>query len=200
MALQVEALGDVILIGMLLSVASSCALFFFDDECTLGEESEAINHSASGASAAYALVLSMLAHDVGLCLAHLQLGVLHGFGRCPSALHCGARHLRRHARGPHAQRKASGSFRRLRYRQGIFSPSCCYAAADLEEAAATGHKLEYGWTSINFLLPAVLLFSDAIFGLAAGMTVKCERPATLLLRDPHSRSAHRPDADARVWC
>ncbi len=54
---QVEALGDVILIGMLLSVASSCALFFFDDECTLGEESEAINHSASGASAAYALVL-----------------------------------------------------------------------------------------------------------------------------------------------
>ena len=47
------------------------------------------------------------------------------------------------------------------------------AAADLEEAAATGQKLEYGWTSINFLLPAVLLFSDAIFGLAAGMTVKC---------------------------
>ena len=46
-------------------------------------------------------------------------------------------------------------------------------AADLEEAAATGQKLEYGWTSINFLLPAVLLFSDAIFGLAAGMTVKC---------------------------
>ena len=48
-SVQVEALGDVILIGMLLSVASSCALFFFDDECTLGEESEAINHSASGA-------------------------------------------------------------------------------------------------------------------------------------------------------
>jgi hypothetical protein len=47
--LQVDALGDVILIGMLLSVFSSCALFFFDDECTLGEESEAINHSASGA-------------------------------------------------------------------------------------------------------------------------------------------------------
>ena len=43
-----DALGDVILIGMLLSVFSSCALFFFDDECTLGEESEAINHSASG--------------------------------------------------------------------------------------------------------------------------------------------------------
>ncbi len=55
----------------------------------------------------------------------------------------------------------------------VSRPSCCHAAADLEEAAATGQKLEYGWTSINFLLPAVLLFSDAIFGLAAGMTVKC---------------------------
>jgi len=77
----------------------------------------------------------------------------------------------RHAQGPHPKSKASCSFSRMNYR--VSRPSCCHAAADLEEAAATGQKLEYGWTSINFLLPAVLLFSDAIFGLAAGMTVKC---------------------------
>ena len=61
--MQVEALGDVILIGMLLSVFSSCALFFFDDECTLGEESEAINHSASGVSLPQAFCVSRLPCD-----------------------------------------------------------------------------------------------------------------------------------------
>ena len=46
---QVNALGSVILVGMGTSLVSSSALFFFDDDCTLGDESEAINHSASGA-------------------------------------------------------------------------------------------------------------------------------------------------------
>lgn len=48
-AAQVSALGHVILVGMGTSVLSSSTLFFFDDECTLGDESEAVNHSASGA-------------------------------------------------------------------------------------------------------------------------------------------------------
>ena len=46
------------------------------------------------------------------------------------------------------------------------------AVADLEAVSLGGEKLEYGWTSINFILPAALLFSQASFGLAAGMTVK----------------------------
>lgn len=58
-------------------------------------------------------------------------------------------------------------------------PRVSAAVADLEAAAASGQKLEYGWTSINFLLPAILLLSQAIFGLAAGMTVKCAQRAGL---------------------
>lgn len=54
------------------------------------------------------------------------------------------------------------------------SSDCPASHAD-GEAGAPGHKRKpySSWTSINFLLPAVLLASDAVFGLAAGMTVKC---------------------------
>jgi len=42
---------------------------------------------------------------------------------------------------------------------------------------AEGEGMDYkktarSWTSVSFLVPAVLLTSDAVFGLAAGMTVK----------------------------
>ena len=56
-------------------------------------------------------------------------------------------------------------------------PGCAgvnLSAADVEGQTAPpprkGGRLR--WRSINFLLPAILLSSDAVFGLAAGMTVK----------------------------
>jgi hypothetical protein len=45
--------------------------------------------------------------------------------------------------------------------------------ADAECGASGRHRKPHNaWTSINFVLPAILLASDAVFGMAAGMTVK----------------------------
>lgn len=56
--------------------------------------------------------------------------------------------------------------------------SSCFATCagddmDAECGAAGRHRKPHNaWTSINFVLPAILLASDAVFGMAAGMTVK----------------------------
>lgn len=173
---------------MVTSVLASCTLFFFDDDCTLGEESEAVNHSASGAGEV----------EGGCYYTEVGRGDpewwLPGAPQvCPEGSHrafveavTGGKNDGHELSMWRTWPMSCGTA--VQEMAGILSglsplcvdvlaldPSWCApdAAADLEAAAAAGQKLEYSWTSLNFLLPAILLFSQSIFGLAAGMTVKC---------------------------